>query len=256
MLLAIDVGNSQTVCGIFPNNDLLCHWRLKTDREKTADELAARFLSLFAMQNIQFKDITGVIIASVVPTQQQAWQEFSTRYIKCVPLLVNASNLQTGIAIATDNPSEVGADRIVNAVAAFEQYHKSAIVVDFGTAITFDCISSKGEYLGGAIMPGMNISLDALASRTAKLPRIDISSPPLKAIGPNTVDAIKSGLLFGYGAMVDGLIRKLSVEFPDTPHVIATGGMAELISKYSEAIQTVDPMLTLKGLFLLHEKNS
>jgi type III pantothenate kinase len=256
MLLAIDVGNSQTVCGIFQKNNLLCHWRLKTDREKTADELAARFLSLFTMQNIQFKDITGVIIASVVPTQQQAWQEFSTRYIKCVPLLVIASDLQTGITIATDNPSEVGADRIVNAVAAFEQYHKSAIVVDFGTAITFDCISSKGEYLGGAIMPGMNISLDALASRTAKLPRIDISSPPRKAIGPSTVDAIKSGLLFGYGAMVDGLIRKLSAEFPDTPHVIATGGMAELISRYTEAIQTVDPMLTLKGLFLLHEKNS
>jgi type III pantothenate kinase len=256
MLLAIDVGNSQTVCGIFPKKNLLCHWRLKTDREKTADELAARFLSLFTMQNIQFKDITGVIIASVVPTQQQAWQEFSTRYIKCVPLLVIASDLQTGITIATDNPSEVGADRIVNAVAAFEQYHKSAIVVDFGTAITFDCISSKGEYLGGAIMPGMNISLDALASRTAKLPRIDISSPPRKAIGPSTVDAIKSGLLFGYGAMVDGLIRKLSAEFPDTPHVIATGGMAELISRYTEAIQTVDPMLTLKGLFLLHEKNS
>src|SRR5210317_1603687 len=133
MLLAIDVGNSQTVCGIFKKDTLLCHWRLKTDREKTADELAARFLSLFTMQNIQFKDITGVIIASVVPTQQQAWQEFSTRYIKCVPLLVIASDLLTGITIATDNPSEVGADRIVNAVAAFEQYHKSAIVVDFGT---------------------------------------------------------------------------------------------------------------------------
>jgi len=256
MLLAIDVGNSQTVCGVFQKNDLLSHWRLKTDREKTADELAARFLSLFAMQNIQFKDITSVIIASVVPTQQQAWQEFSTRYIKCSPLLVNVDNLQTGITVATDNPAEVGADRIVNAVAAFELYHKSAIVVDFGTAITFDCISSKGEYQGGAIIPGMNISLDALASRTAKLPRIDISSPPLRAIGASTVDAIKSGLLFGYGAMVDGIIRKLSAEFPDTPHVIATGGMAELISGYTEAIQTVDTMLTLKGLYLLHEKNS
>ena len=256
MLLAIDVGNSQTVCGIFQKGQLFCHWRLKTDREKTADELAARFLSLFTMQNTQFKDITGVIIASVVPTQQQAWQEFSTRYIKCSPLLVNASNLQTGVTIATENPAEVGADRIVNAVAAFEQYHKSAIVVDFGTAITFDCISSKGEYLGGAIMPGLNISLDALASRTAKLPRIDISSPPLKAIGRNTVEAIKSGLLFGYGAMVDGLIRKLSAEFSDTPLVIATGGMAELISRYTEAIQTVDLMLTLKGLCILHEKNS
>jgi type III pantothenate kinase len=255
MLLAIDVGNSQTVCGVFQEDSLRCHWRLKTDREKTADELASRFASLFSMQNVGFQDVTGVIIASVVPTQQQAWQEFSTRYIKCAPLLVTATDLETGITIATDNPSEVGADRIVNAVAAYELYHKSAIVVDFGTAITFDCISSKGEYLGGAIIPGMNISLDALANRTAKLPRIDISVPPLKAIGSNTVDAIKSGLLFGYGAMVDGLVRKLSAEFSDNPHVIATGGMAQLISRFTECIQTVDSMLTLKGLYLLYEKN-
>ena len=256
MLLAIDVGNSQTVCGIFNKDSLLCHWRLKTDRKKTADELAARFLSLFTMQNIQFRDITGVIIASVVPTQQQAWQEFSNRYTNCTPLLVNSQSLETGIKIVTDNPAEVGADRIVNAVAAFAQYGKSCIVVDFGTAITFDCISARGEYLGGAIMPGISISLDALASRTAKLPRIDISIPPQKAIGANTVDAIKSGLLFGYGAMVDGLINKLSAEFSDTPQVIATGGMSELIGAYSEAIRVVDPMLTLKGLFILHEKNS
>jgi type III pantothenate kinase len=256
MLLAIDVGNSQTVCGVFSNGKLLCHWRLKTDRQKTADELAARFLSLFTMQNIQFKDINGVIIASVVPTQQQAWQEFSTRYTNCSPLLVNGQSITTGIKIATDNPGEVGADRIVNAVAAFEQFGKSCIIVDFGTAITFDCISAKGEYLGGAIMPGMSISLDALASRTAKLPRIDISIPPKKAIGANTVDAIKSGLLYGYGAMVDGLTNKLASEFTEPPQVIATGGMAELIAAYSESIQIVDPMLTLKGLYLLHEKNS
>ena len=256
MLLAIDVGNSQTVCGIFKQGSLLCHWRLKTDREKTADELAARFLSLFAMQDIHFKDISGVIIASVVPTQQQAWQEFSFKYTGCTPLLVNTPTLKSGIKIATDNPAEVGADRIVNAVAAFEQYNKSCIVVDFGTAITFDCISAKGEYLGGAIMPGMSISLDALSNRTAKLPRVDISIPPQKAIGANTVDAIRSGLLFGYGAMVDGLIKKLSAEFTETPQVIATGGMAELISAYTESIQIVDPMLTLKGLSLLHEKNN
>jgi len=255
MLLAIDVGNSQTVCGIFKKGSLFCHWRLKTDREKTADELAARFLSLFAMQNINFKDISGVIIASVVPTQQQAWQEFSSKYTGCTPLLVNSPTLKSGIKIVTDNPAEVGADRIVNAVAAFEQNGKSTIVVDFGTAITFDCISAKGEYLGGAIMPGMSISLDALANRTAKLPRVDISSPPQKAIGANTVDAIKSGLLFGYGAMVDGLIKKLSAEFTETPQVIATGGMSELISAYTESIQIVDPMLTLKGLYLLYEKN-
>ena len=255
MLLAIDVGNSQTVCGIFKKSSLFCHWRLKTDRKKTADELAARFLSLFAMQNIAFKDISGVIIASVVPTQQQAWQEFSSKYTECTPLLVNTPDFISGIKIATDNPMEVGADRIVNAVAAFDIYGKSSIVVDFGTAITFDCISAKGEYLGGAIMPGMSISLDALANKTAKLPRIDVSIPPQKAIGANTVDAIKSGLLFGYGAMVDGLIKKLSAEFTDSPQVIATGGMSELIAAYTESIQTVDPMLTLKGLYLLHEKN-
>jgi type III pantothenate kinase len=256
MLLAIDVGNSQTVCGVFKKDNLLCHWRLKTDREKTADEIAAGFLPLFTMQNLQFRDIGGVIIASVVPTQQQAWHEFSTRYANCAPLIVNGQSLATGIKIKTDNPAEVGADRIVNAVAAFEQYGKSSIVVDFGTAITFDCISAKGEYLGGAIMPGMSIALDALASRTAKLPRIDISIPPQKAIGTNTVDAIKSGLLFGYGAMVDGLVKKLSAEFTETPRVIATGGMSELVAPYTESIQIVDPMLTLKGLYILYEKNS
>lgn len=256
MLFAVDVGNSQTVCGLFKKSTLLCHWRLKTDREETADELAARFLPLFTMQNIHFKDITGVIVASVVPTQQQAWHEFSTRYADCEPLIVSGLSLATGIKIITDNPAEVGADRIVNAVAAFEQFNKSCIVVDFGTAITFDCISAKGEYLGGAIMPGMSIALDALASRTAKLPRIDISAPPQKAIGTNTVDAIKSGLLFGYGALVDGLIKKLSAEFADTPQVIATGGMAELVAPYTESIQIVDPMLTLKGLYILHAKNS
>ncbi|MDX1775225.1 MAG: type III pantothenate kinase [Desulfobulbales bacterium] len=255
MLLAIDVGNSQTVCGVFNKGSLICHWRLKTDRRKTADELAARFMSLFAMQNIQFTDIRGMIIASVVPTQQQAWQEFSQKYINCSPLLVSSHSLETGIKISTENPAEVGADRIVNAVAAFEKFNRSCIVVDFGTAITFDCISSRGEYLGGAIVPGISISLDALASRTAKLPRIDISMPPEKAIGASTVEAIKSGLLFGYGALVDGLIKKLSSEFTEIPQVIATGGLSELIEAYAESIQFVDPMLTLKGLNLLYEKN-
>lgn len=256
MLLAIDVGNSQTVCGVFERKNLLCHWRLKTDRDKTADELAARFQPLFSMQNIRFSNISAVIIASVVPTEQQAWYEFSTRYVNRPPLLVGSQSLQTGIRIATDNPAEVGADRVVNAVAAFTLYHRSCIVVDFGTAITFDCISAEGAYLGGAIVPGMSISLDALASRTAKLPRIDISIPPPRAIGANTVDAIKSGLLFGYGAMVDGLVKKLAAEFAEIPQVIATGGMAELIAPYAASVQSADPLLTLKGLAILHEKNS
>lgn len=178
MLLAIDVGNSQTVCGIFDKSTLICHWRLKTDRRKTADELAARFVALFSMNNICFDDITGVIIASVVPTQQQAWQEFSSKYTGCSPLLVSSGSLETGLKIATDSPAEVGADRIVNAVAAYEEYRRSCIIVDFGTATTFDCVSSAGDYLGGAITPGISISLDALAGRTAKLPRIDITTPP------------------------------------------------------------------------------
>ena len=255
MLLAIDVGNSQTVCGLFQESDLLCHWRLKTDREKTADELAARFFSLFTMQNLAFADIKGVVIASVVPTQQQAWQEFSARYVHTPPVLVNTQLDDIGIKIIIDNPAEAGADRIVNAVAAFEEYGHNSIVVDFGTAITFDCISDRGEYMGGAIVPGMSISLEALADRTAKLPRIDISAPPTTVIGANTVDAIKSGLLFGYGAMVDGLVRKLTPEFTAPPRVIATGGMSELIAPYTETIQIVDPMLTLKGLRILYEKN-
>jgi type III pantothenate kinase len=255
MLLAIDVGNSHTVSGIFRQDTLIHHWRLKTDRQKTADELASGFNSLFAMQNISFTDITGVVIASVVPTQQQAWHEFTKNYLDCTPLLINGQNIKTGIKIVTDHPEEVGADRIVNAVAAYEQYKENLIVVDFGTAITFDCISAAGEYLGGAIMPGMAISLDALANRTAKLPRVDISTPPKHAIGVNTVEAIKSGLLYGYGSMVDGLVSKLSEEFPSAPLVIATGGMSETLATYSEAIRIIDPMLTLKGLQLLHERN-
>lgn len=256
MLLAIDVGNSHTVCGIFKDDTLVSHWRLKTDRQKTADELAARFNSLFSMQNISFNDITGVVIASVVPTQQQAWQEFTRNYLDYIPLLINGQDIKTGIKITTDHPEDVGADRIVNAVAAFEQYKNNLIVVDFGTAITFDCISAAGEYLGGAIMPGVAISLDALAERTAKLPRVDISTPPKRAIGSNTVEAIKSGLLYGYGSMVDGMVHKLSLEFPASPQVIATGGMAEILATYSDSIKTIDPMLTLKGLQLLHEKNT
>lgn len=255
MLLAIDVGNSQTVCGLFADSSLQYHWRFKTDREKTGDELAASFYSLFGLRNISFNSLSGIIIASVVPTQQQAWLEFSQRYTGCSPLLVNGHDLATGIKIAIDSPAEVGADRIVNAVAAYSIYRQGSIVADFGTAITFDCISDQGDYLGGAIIPGINISLDALAARTAKLPRIDISVPPKKAIGTNTIDAIKSGLLWGYGAMVDGMVRKLSTEFPSVPRVIATGGMAELLAAYTETIQVVDPMLTLKGLEILYEKN-
>lgn len=254
MLLVIDVGNSHTVSGLFRGGTLLHHWRLKTDRRKTADELASTFHSLFVINGIIFGDIEAVAIASVVPTQQRAWEEFikkfGWRYLKVT------AETDSGIKILTDNPREVGADRLVNTVAAFAKYQTALIVVDFGTAITFDCVSAEGEYLGGAIVPGIAISIDALAERTAKLPRIDISEPPTSIIGHNTVDAIKSGILFGYGSLVDGMIKRFSAEFvPPAPMVVATGGMAEIIAPYTETIEAIDPLLTLEGLRLLYERN-
>ncbi len=255
MLLAIDVGNTHMVIGVFKNRDLICNWRVKTDRNSTADELASMFHDLFTLEKLHFTDITDVIIASVVPPMQTAWSEFTRKYLAIKPLLVDHS-IKSGMKILLDNPGEVGADRIVNAVAAYERFKSALIVVDFGTAITFDCISGKGEYLGGIIAPGIGISLEALGERTAKLPRVDISTPPDRAIGKNTTSAIRAGILFGYGSLIDGLVLKIQAEFtPERPRVVATGGMAELISPYAELIEDVLPSLTLEGLLLLHEKN-
>jgi type III pantothenate kinase len=255
MLLAIDVGNSHTVCGIFESAQLLYHWRLKTDRRKTSDELAISFHTMLAIKGLAFQDISAVVIASVVPTQQKAWVNFTAKTGWPV-LQVNSKTMHTGMKILTDNPQEVGADRIVNAVAAYNRFHASLIVVDFGTAITFDCVSADGDYIGGVIAPGIAISLDALSARTAKLPRVDISTPPPTIIGTNTVNAIKSGILYGYGGMVTGIIEQLQKPYaPDEPKVIATGGMAELIIPYTDAIELSEPNLTLEGLRILYEKN-
>jgi type III pantothenate kinase len=254
MLLAIDVGNSHTVCGIFHDHRLQHYWRLKTDRHKTSDELAGLFYTMLHLKGFQFKDIDGVIIASVVPTQQKAWLQFLTE--TGWPVLQVATDLlDCGIHIRIDHPEEVGADRIVNAVAAYARFQTALIIVDFGTAITFDCVSAAGEYLGGAIAPGISISLDALAARTAKLPRVDLSSPPPGAIGTNTVDAIKSGVLYGYGGLVDGVIRELKKTFAIEPKIIATGGMADMLAPYAHCIEATDPTLTLEGLRILYERN-
>ncbi|MBU0483846.1 MAG: type III pantothenate kinase [Proteobacteria bacterium] len=255
MLLAIDVGNTHTVIGLFKKKELFHHWRVKTDPANTADELASQFYSLFAMEKINFSQIKGVIIASVVPPMQYAWTNFSQKHLSLQPLQVD-STIRTGMKILIDTPSELGADRIVNSVAAYARYHTALVVVDFGTAITFDCVSATGDYLGGAIAPGLSISLEALGKRTAKLPRVDISSPPDNPIGTNTVAAIKSGVLFGYGGMVEGLIARIKEQFqPETPTVIATGGMAAIIAPYAPSIEAVSPMLTLEGLRILYEKN-
>ncbi len=261
MLFTIDVGNSHTVTGLFEGDELIGQWRLKSDRERTDDELAIRYHALFSMAGIDKTKIHGIILASVVPSLEAAWISCCGKYFSDhlqKPLfVVSSETISDFITIATDYPEEVGADRLVNAVAAWERYKQNLIIIDFGTAITFDCVSAKCEYLGGAILPGIAISLDALSSRTAKLPRIDVSTPPERIIGRNTIEAMKSGILHGYGALVDGLSEKIRHELcpqGEPMRVLATGGMAHLIAPYTTSIEEVDPMLTLIGLHSLYQR--
>ncbi len=261
MLLAVDVGNSHTVSGVFAGDRLVAEWRLKSDRDRTGDELAIRYHALFQMAAIKPAEVTGFIISSVVPTLTAAWSSYVDRYFVeqlASPPLTVSNTIETGITIATDNPAEVGADRIVNAVAACARFAGPLIVVDFGTAITFDCINGDREYLGGAILPGIPISLDALASRTAKLPRVEIDRVPEKAMGRNTGDAIRSGVLFGFGGMVDRMVDRLAAELcpaGEPFNVIATGGMASIIVPHSRCIQIIEPRLTLDGLQIIYNKS-
>lgn len=262
MLLAVDVGNSHTVSGVFDGDRIVAEWRLKSDRDRTGDELAIRYHALFQMAAIDPATITGFIVASVVPTLETAWLAYAARYLaarlRSEPLAVGHAT-RTGIVLATETPSEVGADRIVNAVAAWQRFAAPLIVIDFGTAITFDCVNNRGEYLGGAILPGLGISLDALAARTAKLPRVDIDRPPQSVIGRNTVEAIRSGLLVGTGGMVDRMVARLAAELAEPQEevrVIGTGGMAHLIAPYSDRLGIIDPHLTLRGLQIIYALNS
>lgn len=261
MLFTIDVGNSHTVTGLFDGDLLVGQWRLKSDRERTDDELAIRYHALFSMAQVDKADIDGIILASVVPSLEAAWVSCINKYfsasLKKPPFVVSSKSIGHIIKVKTDYPEEVGADRLVNAIAAWERYRENLIIIDFGTAITFDCVSKKCEYLGGTILPGVAISLDALATRTAKLPRIDVSVPPGEIIGSNTVQAMKSGILNGYGSLIDGLSEKIKTELcPDGEpmKILATGGMAHLIAPYSNSIEEVDTMLTLHGLHLLYNK--
>lgn len=260
MLLTVDVGNSHTVSGVFSEKTLVHQWRLKTDRDRTADELAIRYHALFQMEGIDINQITGFIIGSVVPTLETSWLSFAAKYLRhcSSPPFAVSHRTKTEITVKTRNPAEVGADRIVNAVAAWTRFKTSLLVIDFGTAITFDCVSKRGEYLGGTIHPGIGISLDALAGRTAKLPRIDIDSTPQTVIGDTTVSAIRSGILHGFGGLIDRMVDLLSQELAqddEEVNIIATGGMARLIAPYSSSLSTIDPLLTLTGLRLIHEHN-
>jgi type III pantothenate kinase len=257
MLLAIDVGNTNTVLGLYKiegeEAELAAHWRVTTHRAQTSDEYGVLFVNLFEMNGMKTSQVSHIIISSVVPPVDSTLRQVCETYFQVQPLFVEPG-IKTGMPVLVDNPSELGADRLVNAIAAFERYGGPCIVVDFGTATTFDVISAKGEYLGGAISPGLGISADALFSRAARLGRIDIKRPA-KVIGTNTVTHLQTGLYYGYIGLTDGIIERIIAELGQPARVIATGGLARQISEDSRYISEIDDMLTLDGLRILFERN-
>jgi type III pantothenate kinase len=253
MLLAVDVGNTQTHFGTFRDGELVEHWRFATVRDSTADELGAALRNLLELRGVGLADLDASIVSSTVPELAPEWEAMAKRYL-AHEMLVVGPGIKSGMALRYDNPHEIGADRLVNAVAAYDKVRGACIVVDFGTAITYDPVSASGEYLGGIIAPGVEISLDALASRAAKLPKIDLA-PPRMLIGKSTVDAIRSGVIYGFAGAVDAIVGRLRAEMGQDTETIATGGLAGHIVPYTEAIDEVDDLLTLKGLKLLYERN-
>jgi len=255
MLLAIDVGNSNTVLGLYtlgPTPELIADWRITTTPRQTASEAGIIFTNLFTLNRLKFEDVTGIVISSVVPPFDSILRQVAELYFHLTPLFVDTT-VDTGIRVRTDNPSELGADRLVNCVAAFHQFGGPTIVVDMGTATTFDVISKHGEFLGGAIAPGLQISADALFARAARLPRVDIKAPA-KVIGTNTVDNMQIGLYYGYIGLVDGILARMIATLGPTTKVVATGGLAKLIASGSNYISTVDDRLTLTGLRLVYDR--
>jgi type III pantothenate kinase len=252
MLLVADVGNTQTHLGTFEGDELIEHWRFATVRTSTADELGAALRALLALRGLSFADLDASIVSSTVPQLRPEWSEMAARYLGH-PLVVVGPGLRTGMSIRYDNPREIGPDRLVNAVAAFDKVAGACVVVDFGTAVTHDVVSADGEYLGGVIFPGVEISLEALSERAAALPKIELTEPR-GVIGKTTVDAIRSGVLYGFAGMVDGILGRLREEMGEV-RAIATGGLAGHVVPYCSGIDEVDDLLTLTGLRLIWELN-
>ncbi|WP_079707647.1 type III pantothenate kinase [Paraliobacillus ryukyuensis] len=253
MIFVLDVGNTNTVLGIFEEEILKYQWRIKTDREKTEDEYAMLIKSLFQHDGLTFDDVDGVIISSVVPPIMYALDRMSEKYFNQKPIIVGDQSIETLLKMKYPNPKEIGSDRIVNAVGAIENYGAPLIIIDFGTATTYCYINEQAEYVGGAIAPGINISLEALYSKAAKLPKVEITHPN-SAIGLSTVEAMQSGVYFGYVGQVDEIVRRFKAMSETNPTVIATGGLSTMIADESSTIDIVDSALTLKGLFTIYKK--
>ena len=253
MLLVIDIGNTNTVIGVYAGKHLIQDWRIRTERRTTEDEFNILASNLFAKSKIDSKDINKTIISCVVPPMVTILDSFCRKYLGHTPHWVDATSVPD-LPIRYRNPSEIGADRIVNAVAAFDKYKTSLVVIDFGTATTFDSISEKGEYLGGAISPGIMIASEALFMKASKLPRVEIFIPPESVIGKDTASSIKAGIIYGYAGLIDGMVKRMKAEMGSNPKVIATGGLAELMHQVSESIEAVEPDLTLEGLRIISNR--
>lgn len=253
MLLAVDIGNTNIALGVFDGKNIIQHWKIRSEREKTSDEYEIILLNLLSLAGLEVESINSVIISSVVPPLTPVFESMSQDLLKVKPLVVGPG-LKTGMSILYENPQEVGADRVVASVAAYEKYGGPAIVVDFGTATTFDAISKNGEYLGGAIAPGIQIAAEALYLKTAKLPRIEIKKPK-NAVGRTTVTSMQSGLYFGYIGLISNIIKEISKELGEGIHIVATGSFASQIYPDIEAIEYLEPFLVLEGLRIIHDRN-